>query len=111
MGFLGDYLLTIKAPSPGDRTIVFPRVQCEKWVKHFNFDQELEDPFYYIGQISISLSEEFYFLMVNESDFTSTNPNYSFEELLTKNEFESLPIATYANDFYLRLYIPPKLGQ
>ena len=105
MGFLGDYFLQIKAESPGDRKIVFPRVQCEKWVKHFEFDESLKDDYYYIGNISISLSEEYFFFMMNENDFTNSKPDYSFENLLTKEEFNSLPIAVYAGEFYRRPHV------
>lgn len=105
MGFLGDYKLEIIAPSPGERKVVFPKIQSEKWVSKFDFEEELIDPYYYIGAISISLSEEYYFLMMNENDFTNSNPNYSFENLLSKEEFESLPYAVYARDFYLRPHV------
>jgi|GEM_PF-4290668 len=105
MGFLGNYKLEIIAPSPGDRRIVFPKIQSEKWISNFEFEEELSDQHYYIGAISISLSEEYYFLMMNENDFTNSNPNYSFENLLTKEEFESLPFAVYADDFYLRPHV------
>jgi len=105
MGFLGDYYLQIRADSPGDRKIVFPRKQCEKWIKHFEFDQTLEDKYYYIGNISISLSEEYYFFMMNENDFTNSKSDYSFENLLTKEEFKSLPIAVYAGEYYRRPHV------
>ena len=79
MGFLGDYFLQIKADSPGDRKIVFPRIQCEKWVKHFEFDELLKDEYYYIGNISISLSEEYFFFMMNENDFTNTRNSFNVQ--------------------------------
>ena len=106
MGFLGSYFLEINAPSPGERKIVFPKLKCNHWVSHFEFEETLEDEHFYIGRFYISLSEDYYFFLLNENNLlTKANPKYSFEQLLTKEEYETLPIAVYLDQFYNRPHV------
>lgn len=106
MGFLGNYSLEVKALSPGKREIVFPKVIVEKWIRMgLEYEQEIADDDYCIGNISVRFSEEYYMFLVNSSSFAKSNKELSLEALFKKDEYRELPFAVYADSFYERPHI------